>query len=165
MFFRKRVSGKSKHMILSRNRCPKVYCPECSRELHASCMKHNGSDNGEYYENWTCDGCGCRFVAVYDGDDESDYVIQGIESCNIRISRNAKPEYGPAVTSDGDIGELMRRSTDARTTELCQNCDSEVDIRAYSLSKCPKCGVTIMPCSMCSTDQYNTSARSSYGSR
>lgn len=79
MFHLRKKSGNRKHRILSRNEYPKVYCPECSRELPATCMKHNGSDNGEYFENWICDGCGCRFTAVYDGEDDgSDYIIQGI---------------------------------------------------------------------------------------
>jgi len=129
-------------------------------------MKQNGSDSDGYYENWVCDGCGCRFTAVYDGEDDgSDYVIQGIESCNMKISQNAKPEYGPAVTSKSDIRELMRRYSDLRTTEWCQNCDSEVEIKAYGLSKCPECGEILKPCSMCSTEQYNRCASCPYERR
>jgi len=165
MFFRKRKPG-IRHRIFSRNECPKVYCPECSRELPASCMKQNGSDNGEYYENWICDGCGCRFVAVYDGEDDgSDYIIQGVGSCNMKISPNMEPEYGPEVTSESDIRELMRRYPNLKTTEWCQNCDSEVEIRAYGLSNCPECGATLIPCSMCSTKQYDRCNRCPYERR
>jgi len=129
-------------------------------------MKLNGSDNGEYYENWTCDGCGCRFVAVYDGEDDgSDYVIQGIESCNMRILHNAKQEYGPAVTSESDIGELMRRYPNVRTIEWCPDCENEVEIRAYGISKCPECGAILRPCSMCSADQYDRCNRCPYERR
>ena len=56
---------------------PKVFCPECAAELDTTCMKFNDTDNGEYYENWQCYRCCCRFTAVYEGkDDLSDYTIQ-----------------------------------------------------------------------------------------
>lgn len=50
MFLRGKKSGSRKHRIFSRNECSKVRCPECLRELHASCMKQNGSDSDGYYE-------------------------------------------------------------------------------------------------------------------
>ncbi len=166
MFFHRKKLGMRKSRILSRNEYQKVYCPDCSRELPASCMKHNGSDQDGYYENWVCDGCGCRFVAVYDGEgDGSDYIIQGIESCNMKISMNTEPGRGPAVTSGSDIDGLMRRYPNLKTTEWCQNCDNEVEIKAYGLSKCPECGVVMKPCSMCSSEQYSRCDICPYGRR
>lgn len=72
----------------------------------------------------------------------------------MKLSQNIEPEYGPAVTSKSDIKELMRMYPNLKTTEWCQNCDSEVEIIAYGLSKCPVCGAILRPCSMCSTDQF-----------
>mgnify|MGYP000975228708 CR=1 FL=1 len=159
--FAKRKFGKPR--LGSRNEKPnlRVYCPDCSAELDATCMKHNGTDNGEYYENWRCDGCGCRFVAVYDED--GDYVIEIESSGNIRIAdRNAKRL--PAVSSRSDIGALSARYPDAMTDEMCPCCDSEVRIRAYGRSECPECGNTIIPCSMCSSEQYMHCDSCPYGS-
>ncbi len=162
--FRKR-SGAKKRRIFSRNVPPKVYCPECGMELNAMCMKHNGVDNGEYYENYRCDGCGCRFTAVYDGEDDgSDYIIQGVEVCNMKISRNDRPGLSPAVTSKSDIAALKRRYPNLMTDEVCPFCDSEVEIKAYGLSKCPECKHVIKPCSMCSYEQqYNGCGNCPYG--
>lgn len=37
------------------------------------------------------------------------------------------------------------------TLEECQNCESEVVIRATGISRCPRCGKPILPCTTCSS--------------
>ncbi|MFA6804310.1 MAG: hypothetical protein WCR24_07480 [Candidatus Methanomethylophilaceae archaeon] len=128
-----------------------VFCPVCGTEQDATWMKTNGTEDGDYYEAYHC-ACGCRFVADYMGPDENcDHVINS----EYEMSRNARPiEYGPPVNAGSDIQLLRTRHPDLMTVELCPECDSEVEIHAYGRSKCPNCGSTIKPCSMCSSEQY-----------
>lgn len=39
------------------------------------------------------------------------------------------------------------------TNELCPHCNNEVEIINDKPSKCPVCGETILPCSMCDMDK------------
>jgi len=51
-----------------------VFCPRCGRELDVTGLKANEWDwNGDYVEEWSC-GCGCRFAATYNGEDDSDEI-------------------------------------------------------------------------------------------
>ncbi len=130
-----------------------VFCPVCNMEQDPTWMKHNGSDNGDYFENYHCANCGCRFVADYMGPDESyDHVINS----EYEISRNLRSlNLGPAVRSGSDIALLREKYPGLKTFEMCPECGSEVEIDAYGASRCPICGNRIVPCSMCSEEQCN----------
>lgn len=39
------------------------------------------------------------------------------------------------------------------TLEYCPNCDNEVVIHAYGVTRCPVCGDPLAPCSVCIEEQ------------
>lgn len=149
------VSKFLRNLIGNRNTAPHtdVFCPVCNTEQDPTWMKFNGTENGDYFENYHCANCGCRFVADYMGPDEtcghvinSEYEISGnIRSMNL----------GPAVRRGSNVTLLREKHPGLKTFELCPECGSEVEIDAYCASKCPECGMRILPCSMCSEDQCN----------
>jgi len=68
---------------------------------------------------------------------------------NTKPTDMKKSQYGPNVTRKSNIPNLIAKHPHMMTIEWCPNCDQEVEIPAYGISKCPECGNSILPCSMC----------------
>lgn len=60
---------------------------------------------------------------------------------------------GFAVETQADIRRGMKEFPLLLTEEYCDNCENEVHVRAYGISRCPDCGERIIPCSMCAKCQ------------
>ena len=50
----------------------------------------------------------------------------------------------------------VARICDVFTIEVCPNCGNEEVIWAKGVTRCPDCGASIAPCSVCDTCNYAT---------
>ena len=51
------------------------------------------------------------------------------------------------------------------TIEYCPWCDQEVAIHAHGITRCPKCGVSLAPCTVCQDERGGCYDPCPYGCR
>ena len=77
---------------------------------------------------------------------EDDFPYEGDEAPAVVNVDMAASFTQPPVKRDS---HLLR--FEDYTLEECPNCESEVVIRAKGISRCPRCGKPILPCTTCSS--------------
>lgn len=84
-------------------------------------------------------------VISIDGRDWSDFYDRYMG----QIRSKSKKGLGFAVRTPHDVIRGLKKYPHVKVWELCPNCENEVQIWAYGLSRCPSCGKEIVPCAMC----------------